>query len=391
MFGSIAVLNMIDLDLQNKRVLIREDLNVPLDDQGNITSTNRIEAALPSIQAALNQNAKVIVMSHLGRPKEGAFDAKLSLAPVAKSLSNYLKMPVRLAMDINDAQNVSSDEIVLLENVRFNVGEKSNSPELAKKYASICDIFVMDAFATAHRAEASTVGVAEFAPQACAGLLLNLELQALSTVLTKPKKPMIAVIGGSKVSTKVQVLEALSEKVDSLIVGGGIANTFIAAFGMSVGKSLVEIDQIEVAKKIMQKIHVPIPEDVVVASEFDKNAVAKIKLTVDIDPNDMILDIGPKTAERYAKIISEARTIVWNGPVGVFEWPQFAAGTKSVADAISQSQAFSVAGGGDTIAALEKFGLSHAISYISTGGGAFLEWLEGKALPGVKILEDKCK
>lgn len=387
----MPVLNMIDLDLRNKRVLIREDLNVPLDEQGNITSTNRIEAAIPSIQAALNQQAKVIVMSHLGRPTEGNFDAKLSLAPVAKSLSHYLKMPVRLAKDIRDAQTVSSDEIVLLENVRFNVGEKSNAPELAKKYASICDIFVMDAFATAHRAEASTVGVAEFAPQACAGLLLNLELHALSAVLTKPKRPMVAIIGGSKVSTKVQVLEALTEKVDSLIVGGGIANTFIAASGNSVGKSLVETDQIDIAKKIMQKIHVPIPEDVVVASEFDKNAKATIKSTADVGADDIILDIGPKTAEHYAKIISEANTIVWNGPVGVFEWAQFSSGTKRVAEAISQSKAFSVAGGGDTIAAIEQFGLSNAISYISTGGGAFLEWLEGKALPGVKILEDKCK
>ncbi len=387
----MSVLNMIDLNLRDKRVLIREDLNVPLDEQGNITSTNRIEAAIPTIQAALQQNAKIIVMSHLGRPKEGSFDAKLSLAPVAKSLSSFLNIPVRFVQKINEAESVSSGEVVLLENVRFNVGEKSNAPELAKRYAGICDIFVMDAFATAHRAEASTVGVAQFAPQACAGLLLNLELNALSLILTKPKKPMVAIIGGSKISTKVQVLEALSQKVDSLIVGGGIANTFIAASGISVGKSLVEQDQIDVAKKIMKKIHVPIPEDVVVASEFDKNATARIKATTDVDSDDMILDIGPKTAEQYASIISEAQTLVWNGPVGVFEWPQFSAGTKRVAEAVANSKAFSVAGGGDTIAALEQFGLSDQISYISTGGGAFLEWLEGKVLPGVQVLEDKCK
>ena len=379
---------MINVNLSKKRVLIREDLNVPLDDNGNITSTKRIEAALPTIKMALEKNAKVIIMSHLGRPKEGELDPKFSLEPVANKLSEFLKRPVQLIRNISEIN--MTEDVVLLENVRFNKGEKANDPELAKQYAKLCDVFVMDAFATAHREQASTVGVAEFAPQACAGPLLIKELETLSSALQNPAKPFLAVVGGSKISTKLSVLEALANKVDHLIVGGGIANTFIAASGIPVGKSLLEHDKLQSALRIMKKVYVPIPEDVVVANEFSKDAESIIKPTKEVNSKDMILDIGPKTAEKYATLCEEASTIVWNGPVGVFEWPQFSEGTRVLAQAIANSEAFSIAGGGDTIAALEKFGLIEKISYISTGGGAFLEWLEGKVLPGIKVLEDKC-
>lgn len=384
----MQTLKMSDLDLENKRVLIREDLNVPIDENGNITSTKRIEAALPTIKLALEKNAKVIIMSHLGRPKEGVFDPDFSLEPVANKLAELLNQPVELIRNLSPINMIGN--VVLLENVRFNLGETKNDAVLAKQYAGLCDVFVMDAFATAHRAHASTVGVAEFASQSCAGPLLEKEINMLEQSLTNPNKPLLAIVGGSKISTKLSVLEALANKVNHLIVGGGIANTFIAASGIPVGKSLLEHDQLKSALNIMKKVDVSIPEDVVVGNEFSKEAKAEIKQTKDVNSKDMILDIGPKTAEKYAKYCEEAATIVWNGPVGVFEWDQFSEGTRILAQAIADSSAFSIAGGGDTIAAIEKFGLTDKISYISTGGGAFLEWLEGKVLPGIKILEEKC-
>lgn len=383
-----------NLDLTNKVVLIREDLNVPLDDSGKITSDNRIQAALPTIKQALDQQAAVIIMSHLGRPTEGCYEEKYSLAPVAKRLSELLEQPVELIKDWQHNFQIAPGQVFLLENVRFNKGEQADDEELAKKYASMCEVFVMDAFATAHRAQASTHGVAKFAPIACAGPLLAKEIESLNKALANPEKPLLAIVGGSKVSSKLSVLQNLIDKVDQLIVGGGIANTFIAAAGHSVGKSLYEPDLVDAAKQLIQQAQkrgsdIPIPVDVVVATEFSAQAEAKIKPVTDVADDEMILDIGPETADRYAKLINQAKTIVWNGPVGVFEMAPFEQGTKLMAQAIAQSNAFSVAGGGDTIAAIEKYGISDKISYISTGGGAFLELLEGKQLPAITALQQK--
>lgn len=382
-----------DLDVKNKRVLIREDFNVPLD-EGKITSDARIRAALPTIEYAIQNNAQVILMSHLGRPKEGEFQSDLSLAPVADCLSKLLHKPVKLITQWIDGIKLEPGEIILCENVRFQKGEKENDPKLAKKMAALCDIFVMDAFATAHRAEASTVGVAQFAPQACAGFLLAQELTALQQALENPARPLVAIIGGSKVSTKLTLLSNLLSKVNQLILGGGIANTFLAAQGFPIGKSLYEPDLIPQAKTMLSEaqklgIKILLPQDVVVANEFAKDATATIRSVEDINSDEMILDIGPNTADHYATILQAARTILWNGPVGVFEFPQFAQGTKVLALAIAKSSAFSIAGGGDTLAAIEKFNITDQISYISTGGGAFLEFVEGKILPAVKILEER--
>lgn len=380
-----------DIDLNNKRVMIREDFNVPIEDD-KITNDRRIQASLPTIQYALQNNAKVILLSHLGRPKEGEYDSKLSLQPVAEHLSKLLNKPVRFEKNWLDGFEINSGEIVLCENVRFNQGEKKNSPELAKKIAKLCDVFVMDAFGTAHRAEASTVGVAEYAPIACAGPLLVAEVNALSAALQNPKRPLVAIVGGSKVSTKLEVLEQLINKVDQLIVGGGIANTFIAAAGHNVGKSLYESDLIPQAKKLMEIAKsrgatIPLPVDVVVAKEFSKNARAEIKLLKDIADDDMILDIGPNTVVEFKIFIAAAKTIIWNGPIGVFEIEQFAKGTEALANAIAESHAHTIAGGGDTLAAIDKYNIADKISYISTGGGAFLEYIEGKKLPAIEILE----
>lgn len=380
-----------DLDLNNKRVMIREDFNVPIEN-GKITNDRRIQAALPTIQYALQRNAKVILLSHLDRPEEGKYDPNLSLQLVAERLSKLLNKPVKFLKNWLDGIEINAGEIVLCENVRFNVGEKKNSPELAKKMAALCDIFVMDAFGTAHRAEASTTGVAEYAPIACAGPLLISELEALNKALKDPKKPLLAIVGGSKVSTKLQVLENLIHKVDQLIVGGGIANTFIAANGFNVGKSLYEPDLIPKAKELMQIAQqrgatIPIAKDVVVAKEFSKDAKAEIKLVNDIAADDMILDIGPNSIMELKMIIPAAKTIIWNGPVGVFEFEQFAKGTEAIAKTIANSDAFSLAGGGDTIAAIDKFNIADKISYISTGGGAFLEFIEGKKLPAIDVLQ----
>lgn len=385
---------MQDIDLNQQRVLIREDLNVPLEN-GEITSDQRIRAALPTIEMALKQNAKVILMSHLGRPIEGDFSEKYSLKPVAKRLSEYLKQEVLLIKNwMADDLNIKPEQCVLLENIRFNRGEKANDVTLAKKLASLCDIFVMDAFATAHRAEASTVGVTQFAKIACAGPLLAKELAALKQALENPKRPLLAIVGGAKVSTKLTVLSALIEKVNGLIIGGGIANTFIAAAGFHVGKSLYEPDLLTAAKNILKsaqqkKIDLPLPLDVVTAKAFAKDASATVKTLAEIEASDMILDIGPKTASIYTDKIKQAATILWNGPVGVFEWPAFANGTLAVAKAIASSSAFSIAGGGDTLAAVDQFQIEKDISYISTGGGAFLEFVEGKKLPAVTALEEK--
>jgi phosphoglycerate kinase len=380
-------------ELENKRILIREDLNVPLNDHGHITSDARIRAVLPTIQLALKNNAAVMLMSHLGRPKEGEYDAKFSLRAVADDLTKKLGQPVRLVKDWINGVDVKPGEVVLLENVRFLPGENQDDIELAKKMAALCDVYVMDAFATAHRAQASTHGVAKYAALACAGPLLHNELQALSHALHAPKKPLIAIVGGSKVSTKLTVLENLLPKVDQLIVGGGIANTFIAAQGFNVGQSLYEPDLVADANKLIASAKakgadIPIPVDVVVANEFAATSPATIKDVNDIADCDMILDIGPKTAKMYAKLLTAAKTIVWNGPVGVFEFDQFAEGTKVLAHAIAESKAFSIAGGGDTLAAIDKYQVSDKISYISTGGGAFLEFLEGKTLPAVAVLEE---
>lgn len=382
-----------DLDLKDKRVLIRVDFNVPLED-GKITSDNRIRAALPTIKHALEAGAKVIIMSHLGRPEEGKFEEQFSLAPVADRLSELLGKKVPLIRDWLNGVNVAAGEAVLCENVRFNVGEKKDKEDLAKKMAVLCDIFVMDAFATAHRAEASTHGVAKFAPVACAGLLLMAELDALGRVLEHPKHPLLAIVAGSKVSTKLTVLENLINKVDQLIVGGGIANTFIAAAGFNVGKSLYEKELIPEAKRLMQLAkqkgaEIPLPIDVVTAKEFSKEAEAIVKHLPEVAADDLILDIGPETCEKFAEIIKKTKTILWNGPVGVFEFPQFTEGTKALAKAITESSAFSVAGGGDTVAAIEKYQIEGQISYISTAGGAFLEFIEGKKLPAVAILEER--
>jgi len=394
----MPIKKMTDLDLKDQRVLIREDLNVPIED-GIITSDQRIGAALPTIEQAMNAGAKVIVMSHLGRPEEGKYDEQYSLTPVAAKLSELLNKNISIVGDktsctFPDNIEVGSGEVVMVENVRFNPGEKKDNEELAKKMAAACDIFVMDAFATAHRAQASTHGVAKFAPVACAGLLLVAELEALGKVLENPAHPLLAIVAGSKVSTKLTVLENLLNKVDQLIVGGGIANTFIAASGFNIGKSLSEADLIPEAKRLIEKAkekgaEIPIPTDVVVAKEFSKEAEATVKQLVEITDDDMILDIGPKTSEKFAAIINQAQTILWNGPVGVFEFAQFGEGTKAIAKAITESSAFSVAGGGDTVAAIEKYNVESQISYISTAGGAFLEFIEGKKLPAVAILEEK--
>jgi phosphoglycerate kinase len=384
---------MSDLDLAGKRVLIREDLNVPVAG-GQVTSDARIRAALPTLRLAVERGARVLVMSHLGRPKEGVRDPALSLAPVATRLSKLLGQSVRLADEWLGGVEAAPGEVVLLENVRFNKGEKGDDEGLARRMAALCDVFVMDAFGTAHRAEASTHGVARFAAVACAGPLLIHELEALETALEKPARPLVAVVGGSKVSTKLSVLEKLIEKVDQLVVGGGIANTFLAAVGMPVGKSLHESDMIDVARRLLAQarergVAIPIPVDVVVASEISAAAEADVKPVSEVGSGDMILDVGPDTAEQIAGIIMKAGTVIWNGPLGVFEFDQFGEGTRVLAQAIARSKAFSIAGGGDTLAAIEKYDVGGDISYISTGGGAFLEFVEGRVLPAVAILEQR--
>jgi len=387
---SLNVIKMSDLDLAGKRVLIREDLNVPLR-EGRVTSDARIRAALPTINYALQCGAKVIVMSHLGRPTEGEYDAQFSLQPVAERMGELLGRSVPVVSDWNEGIEIADGELVLMENVRFNPGEAKDSENLSKAYAALCDVFVMDAFGTAHRAQASTHGVAKFAPVACAGPLLVQELEALSKVLANPARPMVAVVGGSKVSTKLSVLETLADVVDQLIVGGGIANTFLAASGKPVGKSLCEHDLIGQAKSLMEKTTIPIPEDVVTGKEFSESAAAELKSADDVAEDDMIFDIGPEASEKIAEILKQAKTILWNGPVGVFEFDQFGQGTQSLSEAIAASDAFSVAGGGDTLAAIDKYGIADKVSYISTGGGAFLEYVEGKVLPAVAILEQRAR
>ncbi|WP_300274349.1 phosphoglycerate kinase [Halomonas sp.] len=381
------VRKMTDLDLSGKRVLIREDLNVPIK-HGKVTSDARLRAALPTIQAARDAGARVLLMSHLGRPTEGEPAEEFSLAPVADHLGELLGHPVTLISDyLGAALDLADGEVVLLENVRFNSGEKKDDETLAQQYAALCDIFVMDAFGTAHRAQASTHGVARFAPVACAGPLLAAELDALEKALATPARPMAAIVGGSKVSTKLEVLNALSEKCDQLIVGGGIANTFIAAAGHNVGKSLHEADLIDQAKALMAKVEIPLPTDVVVATEFSESATATVKPVDQVADDEMILDIGPESAARLAALLKDAGTILWNGPVGVFEIDQFGRGTEVIAKAIAESPAFSIAGGGDTLAAIDKYAIAERVSYISTGGGAFLEYVEGKTLPAVAALE----
>lgn len=387
----MSFLRMSDLDLEGKRVLIREDLNVPVQD-GKVTSDARIRASLPTIRHALEAGARVMLMSHLGRPKEGEYAEEFSLRPVAERLSELLGKPVPLVKDYLDGVEVAPGEAVLFENVRFNPGEKKNDEALARKLAALCDVYVMDAFGTAHRAEASTHGVGLYAPIACAGFLLAAELDALGKALRNPARPLVAIVGGAKVSTKLTVLDSLSRVVDRLIVGGGIANTFIRAAGYEVGKSLCEEGLVTEASRLMETakakgVEIPIPVDVVVGKRFDAAEPAVTKKVSEIADDDMIFDIGPETARRYAGFLKNAGTIVWNGPVGVFEFDQFGEGTRAVGHAIAESQAFSIAGGGDTLAAIEKYGLAERISYISTGGGAFLEFLEGKKLPAVAMLE----
>jgi len=387
----MPVRRMTELDLRGKRVLIREDLNVPIE-AGVITSDARIRAALPTIQLARDAGARVMVMSHLGRPKEGEFSAENSLAPVAQHLGELLGTPVPLVSDWLDGVACEPGQVVLCENVRFNKGEKKDDEALSRRMALLCDIFVMDAFGTAHRAEASTHGVARYAPVACAGPLLVGELEALERALAAPARPLVAIVAGSKVSTKLSVLETLIEKVDQLIVGGGIANTFLAATGATVGKSLYEADMLDTARRLLEKaaargVQIPLPEDVVVAREFAATAAASTRSVATVADDEMILDIGPQTAARFATLLQSAGTILWNGPVGVFEFEAFGAGTRSIALAIAASPAFSLAGGGDTLAAIEKYGVGADISYISTGGGAFLEFVEGKTLPAVAALE----
>ena len=382
----MSVINMTDLDLAGKRVLIRQDLNVPVKD-GKVTSDARIQASLPTIQLALDAGAKVMVMSHLGRPTEGEYAEEFSLQPVANHLASLLNKDVPLVKDWLDGVEVAEGELVLCENVRFNVGEKKDNEALSQKMAALCDIYVMDAFGTAHRAQASTHGVATFAPVACAGPLLANELEALAKAIDNPEAPVVAIVGGSKVSTKLTVLDSLKELADQLIVGGGIANTFLAAAGFPVGKSLYEEDLIEDAKRLMKETNIPLPTDVVVAKTFSEDAEATIKAVADVAEDDMILDVGPETQQAFNEILNSAKTIVWNGPVGVFEFDQFGEGTKSMSLAIAESSAFSIAGGGDTLAAVDKYGIKEQVSYISTGGGAFLEFLEGKNLPAVDALE----
>lgn len=386
----MSVLKMSDLDLNGKRVLIREDLNVPVKD-GQIKSDARLVAALPTLKLALEKGAAVIVCSHLGRPTEGEASAENSLRPVAEYLSKALNREVPLVTDYLGGVDVQPGNIVLLENVRFNKGEKKNADELAQQYAALCDVFVMDAFGTAHRAEGSTHGVAKFAKVAAAGPLLAAELDALGKALKAPARPMAAIVAGSKVSTKLDVLNSLSSVCDQLIVGGGIANTFLAAAGHKVGKSLYEAELVDTAKAIAAKVSVPLPVDVVVAKEFAESAEATVKSISDVADDDMILDIGPETAKQFAQLLTSAKTILWNGPVGVFEFDQFGNGTKVLAQAIADSEAFSIAGGGDTLAAIDKYGIGEKISYISTGGGAFLEFVEGKVLPAVEVLEQRAK
>ncbi len=387
----MAFIKLTDLDLAGKRVLIRADLNVPVKN-GKVTSDARISASMPTIEHCINAGAKVMVMSHRGRPEEGVVDVENSMQPIADDLSEKLGKPVALIKDyLENAPEIADGTVVLLENVRFNRGEKKDDEALAKKYAALCDVYVMDAFGTAHRAQASTHGVGKFAPTACAGLLLSKELEALGKALKEPKRPMSAIVGGSKVSTKLTVLESLSKIVDQLIVGGGIANTFIAAAGHNVGKSLYEKDLVAEAKRLMEAAkakgsEIPVPVDVVVGKEFSETAEAITKKVDEVADDDMIFDIGPETARQYAEMMKQAGTVIWNGPVGVFEFDQFGGGTKALGTAIAESDAFSIAGGGDTIAAIQKYGIYDQVSYISTAGGAFLEYLEGKALPAVAML-----
>jgi phosphoglycerate kinase len=387
----MSFLRMDELDLNGQRVMIREDFNVPLD-AGRVTSDARLRAALPTIGMALERGAAVILLSHLGRPLEGQYDEQYSLKPVAEHLSGLLDHPVTLQKDWLSGFEIKAGEVALCENVRFNPGEKSNDEQLAKTIAGLCDVFVMDAFGTSHRAQATTEGVIRYAPLACAGPLLSRELYELETALTKPERPMLAIVGGSKVSTKLTVLESLMTKVDELIVGGGIANTFIAASGYNVGQSLYEPDLIEEAQRLIRLAHkmggdIPIPKDVIVAKSFTKDAEAYVRSVNEVQSDEMILDIGPLTAVDYAAMIQEAGTVIWNGPVGVFEFENFAAGTRAIADAIEISNAFSIAGGGDTLAAIDQFDIADGVGYISTGGGAFLEYVEGKTLPAVAALE----
>lgn len=386
----MSVINMSELDLAHQRVLIRADLNVPIKD-GVVTSDARILASLPTIEAALAQGAKVMVTSHLGRPTEGEFAAEFSLQPVVDYLQKALSVPVRLASDYLDGLELVEHELVVLENVRFNVGEKKDDQALSRQYAALCDVFVMDAFGTAHRAQASTHGVAKFAPIACAGPLLSAELSALAKALDNPARPLVAVVGGSKVSTKLTVLESLSTIADQLIVGGGISNTFVAAAGYNVGKSLYEKDLLPEAQRLMAKCAIPLPTDVRTATEFSDSAVATVKDVSEVQDNDLIFDLGDESAQVLADILKSAKTIIWNGPVGVFEFANFRAGTEIIAKAIAESEAFSIAGGGDTLAAIDLFGIKDQISYISTGGGAFLEFVEGKTLPAVAMLEQRAK
>ena len=388
-------IKMTDLDLKGKRVFIRADLNVPVADS-KVTSDARITASMPTIEYALKQGAKVMVTSHLGRPEEGVYSEENSLQPVADVIANKLGKKVRLIKSWlgSDALTIADGEMVLLENCRFNVGEKKNDDTLAKQYAALCDVFVMDAFGTAHRAQASTHGIAKFAPTACAGMLLSGELEALTKALLNPARPMVAIVGGSKVSTKLTVLESLSEKVDQMVVGGGIANTFLKAAGLEVGKSLCESDLVPTASALIKKMAergaaVPIAKDVVCGKKFDANETAVLKKATAVTSDDMIFDIGPESANEIAEIIMNAGTVVWNGPVGVFEFDQFGEGTKTIANAIAKTKAFTLAGGGDTIAAIQKYGIFDKVSYISTAGGAFLEFLEGKKLPAVEVLEQR--
>ena len=386
----MSVIKMTDLDLKGKRVFIRADLNVPVKD-GKVTSDARIRATIPTLKLALEKGAKVMVTSHLGRPTEGEFKPEDSLQPVVDYLNEHLDVPVRLVRDYLNGVDVNAGEIVVLENVRVNKGEKKNDPELGKKYAALCDVFIMDAFGTAHRAQASTYGVAEFAPVACAGPLLAAELDALGKALKEPARPMVAIVGGSKVSTKLEVLNSLSKIADQIIVGGGIANTFIAAAGHNVGKSLYEADLIPVAKELAASTDIPVPVDVRVGTEFSETAPATEKSVTEVKDDESIFDIGDKSAAQLAEIIKNAKTVLWNGPVGVFEFPNFRKGTEIISHAIANSDAFSIAGGGDTLAAIDLFGIADKISYISTGGGAFLEFVEGKVLPAVEILEKRAK
>jgi phosphoglycerate kinase len=387
---ALAVKRMQDLDLAGRRVLIREDLNAPIKD-GRVVSDTRLRAALPTIERAAAAGARVMLLSHLGRPKEGAFDAAYSLAPIAAALAELLGRSVPLVRDWLDGGPPQPGEIVLCENVRFEVGEKANDEKLARRMAALCDVFVMDAFGTAHRAQASTYGVAQFAPIACAGPLLVGELEALDRALENPARPMVAIVGGSKVSTKLEILSSLASKVDVLIPGGGIANTLLAARGTNVGRSLYEADMLSFATQLLDmefgNAKVPLPTDVVVGPGLEEQAKGVVKELRSIGDRDMILDIGPRTAASYAEVLSAAGTILWNGPVGVFEHPEFAGGTRCIAAAVAASAGFSIAGGGDTLAAIEQFGVTDQISYISTGGGAFLEYLQGKKLPAVEILE----